>query len=401
MAGNSLAAKHVPANTGTATPRGMNVTSPSVAPIQAPVPVTGLQILPPIAALIELAVMVVGLLLLEWSFPALDIVNLQPSPYWIPVLLLSLQYGTPSGSLAAIFVIAIYFTIGSFPEQGVGENEFTYRLRILVQPILWIAAAVLLGQFRMVQITTKQELTQRLATLENEAQVLADYSTRLRSRCDVLERSIAGQSVTQGAPLLEALAGLQLAGAGADGPTSRLALERCLEAAFPGASASVFWRHADQLELAASTGWAEGAPWKAIVAKGHPLYNASVEAQRALTVLEAGHEPYLDHQGVAAVPIFEARLGKVAGGTVVGILKIEQIDAKSLTPKLPMAMAALASHIAACRSHNRSLVDRFEPGAQAVVGTHADAAHAREAERHDERTASVIDIDLIRPKVMR
>jgi polysaccharide biosynthesis protein PelD len=370
---------------------------PAVAkPIPAVAPSYGLQILPPVAALIELAVMVVGLLLVEWSLPNLDIVNLQPSPYWLPVLLLSLQYGTPSGSLAAIFAIAIYFTFGTFPEQGVGENEFTYRLRILVQPILWIAAAVLLGQFRMVQIATRQELTQRLATLENEAAVLADYSTRLRSRCDVLERTLAGRGVPQGAPLLDALASLPPPHAGSDLMAARPAIERCLAVAFPGATASVFVRRGDALELAASSGWLADAPWATTLAKGHPLYAACVETKRALTVLEAGHEPYLDHQGLAVVPIFEpVRAAQGASSDVVGILKIEQITARSLTPRLPAAMAALATTIAA------SLITaRVEPNATAAANV-ALKPQNDDGRKSPDGAVGAIAVDLIRPKVMR
>jgi polysaccharide biosynthesis protein PelD len=356
----------------------------------------GLQILPPVSALIELAVMVLGLLFLEWSFPNLDIVNLQPSPYWIPVLLLSLQYGTPSGSLAAIFAIAIYFTFGNFPEQGVGENEFTYRLRILVQPILWIAAAVFLGQFRMVQIATKQELTQRLATLENEASVLADYSARLRSRCDVLERTIAGRSVTHGAPLLEALAALTIPSSGSDVQAARHAIEQCLATAFPNAASSVFVRNGDNLALAASSGWPQDAPWQLTITKGHSLYAACVETKRSLTVLEAGHETYLDHQGLAVVPIFEpARSAIPTSANVVGILKIERIDAKSLTTKLPMAMAALAANLASSLTTAR-LEQSASAAASGPLNPQNDGARS-----NPDSTTGVIAIDLIRPKVMR
>lgn len=369
---------------------------PVAGPTQAVAPATGLQILPPVSALIELAVMVLGLLFLEWSFPTLDIVNLQPSPYWIPVLLLSLQYGTPSGSLAAILAIAIYFTFGNFPEQGVGENEFTYRLRILVQPILWIAAAVFLGQFRMVQIATKQELTQRLATLENEASVLADYSARLRSRCDVLERTIAGQSITHGAPLLEALGALTLSSSGSDVQAARPAIEQCLAAAFPNAAASVFVRNGDNLALAASSGWPQDAPWQSTIAKGHSLYAACVETKRALTVLEAGHETYLDHQGLVVVPIFDpARSGLPTSTNVVGILKIERIDAKRLTTKLPMAMAALAANMASSLTPAR-LEQSVPAAASGASNLHHDGTRS-----NPDSTTGVIAIDLIRPKVMR
>jgi polysaccharide biosynthesis protein PelD len=364
-------------------------------------PATGLQILPPAAALIELAVMMLGLLFLEWSLPNLDIVNLQPSPYWIPVLLLSLQYGTPSGSLAAILAIAIYFTFGNFPEQGVGENEFTYRLRILVQPILWIAAAVLLGQFRMVQIATKQELTQRLVTLESQSQVLADYSTRLRHRCDVLERTIAGRPLMHGSSLLEAIAALPPPGPACDPGTLSAAVGQCLAAAFPDATSSVFVRNGDKLDILARTGWSDDAAWHTSLAKGHPLYTACVETQRSLTVLEARHEPFLDHQGIAAVPIFASlRTQTSTNADVIGILKIERIDGKGLTAKLPLAMAALAANLAPNLAPNIAQGALVDVGATGL-GLDSNALHTNDLQRPDVSTVSAIAVDLIRPKVMR
>lgn len=366
--------------------------------------VTGLQILPPVSALIELAVLVLGLLFIEWSFPNLDLVNLQPSPYWIPVLLLSLQYGTPSGSLAAILAIAIYFTFGNFPQQDVGENEFTYRLRILLQPILWIAAAVLLGQFRMVQIATKHQLTQRLATLEEEATVLADYSTRLRERCDVLERTLAGRSVTPGLPLLEALSTLPSAAGVSDGKQHRHALEQCLAAAFPNAASSVFLRKGKQLELVARSGWPADARWQLELDQDHAIYAACIDGQRTLTVLEAGQERVLNHQGIAVVPIIgRQRASSLSPAQVLGILKIERIDARNLTPNLPRAMAALAANIASSlATEDEEHATQGMAQATPHGGAHSALVGATEDARPTtEHTTGLVAIDLIRSRVVR
>ena len=83
------------------------------------------------------------------SFPTLS--QMQPHFFWLPVLLLSLQYGTVSGLLAAGVAIVLTAWLG-WAEQEVGENHFNYLLRISTQPMLWLVAALLLGQFRLRQI---------------------------------------------------------------------------------------------------------------------------------------------------------------------------------------------------------------------------------------------------------
>jgi polysaccharide biosynthesis protein PelD len=369
----------------------------ATAPVAASAVPSGVAVLPPVTAIVELAVIVAVLLLVDAIWPALEINNLQPSPYWIPVLLLSLQYGTPSGSLAAIVAIIAYFALVTLPEQGVVENEFAYRLHILAQPILWIAAAVLLGQLRMVQIATKQALTRRLGDLERDGRVLADYASRLRSRCDELEQTIAGRALSDGSPMLDALAMVRITGAGVAGP-----VERCIATAFPLAAVSVFLRRGSTFERVAEQGWPRDAPWLTTLTADHALTLAILSGRRHLTVLDAADEIALCGQGVAAVPILAS-----TSDAVVGLVKIERVDARYVTLALPDALDVIA----------RAL----EPWA--VASTGRDHRHLEPASSGDlppparPRVASLvlvggdevageakplpIAVELIRPKALR
>ncbi len=114
-----------------------------------------LPVLPPVGAFVEL-VLVMGLIyLVSYLIPGIDLATLEPSPFWVPVLLLSLQYGTVAGLLAAA-VATLAYTINGLPEQAIGENLFAFLLRIWALPILWIGVALVLGQFRLRQIEVKQ-----------------------------------------------------------------------------------------------------------------------------------------------------------------------------------------------------------------------------------------------------
>lgn len=295
----------------------------------------GLRILPPLSAVVELVAIVALLLIVDWIWPALDINNIQPSPYWLPVLLLTLQYGTASGTLAVIVAIIAYFSFVTLPEQGVGENEFAYRLRILSQPILWIATAVVLGQFRMVQIAAKRELRRRLDELKIQRDTLADYASRLRVRCDALERDIAARPMHGGASLLNAFAAL------ADVKDSfAKSVETAFAQAFPAATISLFARTDAGLLKLASTPWPADSPWAETLAPDHPLTKSITGAKSKLTVLNLADEAALAGQGLAAVPVVEP-----ASGKVIGMVKLEFADARVLNAGLLRQLDVLAAAV--------------------------------------------------------
>lgn len=295
----------------------------------------GLEVLPPLSAIVELSVIVALLLAVDWLLPALDINNIQPSPYWLPVLLLTLHYGTASGTLAVIVAIVAYFSLVTLPEQGVGENEFAYRLRILSQPILWIATAVLLGQFRMVQISAKRELRRRLAELETQRNTLANYAQRLRTRCDMLERDIAARPATAAAPLLEAFATLA---ATKDGLAA--ATQAAFASAFPGAAVSLYSRSETGLTKVASNGWPSQPPWATELDATHPLAKAIVAGKVKPTVLDSTDDIILAGQGLAAVPVVEPLSGKV-----IGMIKLESADASVVSEGLIAQLDVLAAAV--------------------------------------------------------
>lgn len=315
------------------------VVAPKAGAAEARVPgpqLHGLDVLPPLTAVFELAVIVALFLLIDLLWPTLDIHNLQPSVYWLPVLLLTLQYGTVSGSIAAVVAIAATFALSTMPEQGVGENEFTYRLRILAQPILWIGTAVLLGQFRMIQIAAKRELTERVTELESQGRTLADYATRLRGRCDALELEIVARRPGDGEGLLSALARLR---SGIGSPQA--AAEACLAAVAPGGTASLYARTPAGLQRVLSAGWPGSAAWLEALPPGHPLHGAVIEERRSLSVLDAVDEGALAGQGLAAVPVIDP-----ASGRVSGLIKVEMAPAQAVTPALIEALAFLAETVA-------------------------------------------------------
>ena len=118
--------------------------------------------------------------------------QISPQLFWIPVILLSAQYGTVSGLIAAILSIALvqYSTPAL---QGLQEDYYTYVARVSTLPALWLGAAILLGEMRTRHIVEHNRILAQLHDLEIEHQCFADYCRTLNSEIEGLEHIIAIQ----------------------------------------------------------------------------------------------------------------------------------------------------------------------------------------------------------------
>ena len=302
---------------------------------------TRFPVLPPPVAIVEIVVLFGLIVSLGW-LTGQDLADLRPHPFWVPVLLLSLQYGTVSGLLAA--GIATVFTgLGQFPEQVVGESYFVYFLRIWIEPILWISAAVLLGQFRMRQIANKMELVRQVDELAAQRTSLADYAGKLRQRCATLERRLAGRTEPDALVMLQTLARARQAGALGLAP----AFAAVMAAVLPGSRASLFVLEAEPRGAGTMLRRIMAVPphqddgTAAELNATHPLFQAVVGRAEGASVLTAVGEAVLARQGILAVPV------RSDAGSVIGMLKVEAMDTQLLGPSSLGALDAVASALAA------------------------------------------------------
>ena len=297
----------------------------------------GLPVLPPRNALVELVVFFTIIMALEFGLNSLpDLNELDPHPFWLPVLLLSLQYGTVSGLLAA--GVSILFTaFMGWPEQDIGENHFNYLIRIWAEPVLWIVAALILGQFRMRQISERRELHRRIQELNAQRTAIAAYSGNLRERCESLERSIAGRSEPAGNAILNAFAQM-----GNETPAHFTSgFGNTIETLLGPGQYSVFALRDDALSLVISHGWARDARWREVLNKDDPLVLRLVGEARGLSVFNADEEKLLDGQGYAAVPVLSRNEKRV-----LGILKVEEMGADRFGPDILSHLKVIAGQLA-------------------------------------------------------
>jgi polysaccharide biosynthesis protein PelD len=301
-----------------------------------------LPVLPPITALVEIAVLFSVLLGAEWLYPGIELFDIRPHPFWVPVLLLSLQYGTVSGLLAASVAIALRAWAG-FPEQSGSESYFTYLVKIWIEPILWIGAAVLLGQFRMRQIGQKQELVFQVGELASQRGALADYAKNLRDHSTALERQIAGRNEPGIMQTLQAIdAAYERAATGNDEQLSET-LAQVMSLALPGSEATLYVADPSGLRLAANTDRRGNRELRSWVAPADPLFRTIALEAQGVSVLTAEGERRLGGAGVAAVPVFGTGEPTGASGKhVVGMLKMETVLPANLGDACLPALATIA-----------------------------------------------------------
>lgn len=308
--------------------------------------------LPPPIALIELAGLLALIFAVDWFFPGVEVFSLEPSPFWLPVLLLTAQYGTIAGLVAAAAATSAHILNG-FPEQGIGENLFSYFLKIWALPMLWTGVALVLGQFRLRQIEAKRALQQSLGQKSTEARELAVYSKKLEDRCHALERTMcAGRGSHAAIAALESL--VTLAHPPAD---IGAALHGIAEHVLPGAELSIFAATPSGCDVIAASHWPEPPHWSTSIPSGHPLYRALVSERRALCVLNAADEAALAGEGLAACPIFAPDTERVTG-----FVKLERIDPKLFGPFTPSHLALIAHLAAPALAEPRIVVDNSQRG---------------------------------------
>lgn len=306
-----------------------------------------LPVLPSAGAFAELFVLLALIQLAHATVPGLDINDLEPSPYWLPILLLSLQYGTVAGLMAA-GAATLAYVLSGLPEQVIDEHHFSYLLRVWALPILWIAVALILGQFRLRQIERKQELKSALDQRTQEAESLSVYARDLEKHARQLERQITSAAPAAGPELLDAIAGLDVAGS-----DLTAALGRLFAAAFPGARVTVYAVNPAGLEAGYST--AHGAAAKCSIAADHPVYRAAVSERRALSVLTANGEAELAGAALAAAPVLHGESGRV-----VAVLTIEAADEAVLASGVEARLTTVGRLIAPLLAEPRIVVDNTE-----------------------------------------
>lgn len=263
-------------------------------------------------ALLELALFFGVALALDHLSGGLRFEGVQPHPFWIPVLLLSAQYGTGEGVMAAV-VATLALRVGNMPEQLISQDFYQYLYAVSREPILWLVAAVILGELRMRQLREREELRAALDLARRESDAITRSYRQLKAVKENLETRVAGQLRTvftlyQAAKAIDKL----------DEGEILMGVADLVRTVMRPDKFSLFLLNNDVLESVINDGWTDDDGYARWFDAASPLFETVVGRQRFLCVARLEDERILQGEGVLAGPLVSEDTG-----AVLGMVKVE------------------------------------------------------------------------------
>lgn len=237
-----------------------------------------------------------------------------PHPFWIPVVFLSVQYGTGEGLMAAIAAIVALYA-GNLPEQGLTEDVYAYLYKVSITPLLWLIAAVVIGELRARQLTERAGLRAELRELRQRNDLIATAYHRLKDERARLESRVAGQLRTVFTTYEAAKA------------IEKLTVAEVIEGIPPLVRAilnpsrfSIYLLRDGVLKAAYTEGWRSDDRFERAFAPSTSIYQAIVGRHALLCAARAADEAELSGEGLLA-----GALKGQDSGEVIGMLKVESL----------------------------------------------------------------------------
>jgi GGDEF domain-containing protein len=337
-----------------------------------------------VTALVEMAIFfTIALLLDRYAFDGDRFREVAPHPFWAAVVLISLQYGTNEGLLAAVASSAALL-VGNIPPQPLALDLFAYLFDLSKTPLMWAATGLVVGELRSRQLRERSDLRKRLAESETQAQVITAAFEGMSAAKDELEARIAGQFRTLLTVFRAAMAVERLDVAGVfEGANA-------LVAAILNPEKFSIWLLKDaEIDMTRAFGWKDDERYKRVFPDDHPLYRRTVAERSVLCVARVSDEKLLAGEGVLAGPLQDPETDEV-----YGMLKIEALGLLDLTPTTIENFQLLCDWIGS----NLAIAKRYEDAqSERILDPEAGLLSAQLFDRQKKflvKLAERVDFDL-------
>lgn len=131
-----------------------------------------------------------------------------PNPLWIPVVLISAQYGIMGGLFATLAATVAFFA-RAWPVQSGMQDFYQFTAAVAAQPCAWFATALVIGGLRSLHLHHELGLADQAAQSRAAAEELAQGLQEAVSEIARLELRIASD-VSSCDNLIESLATLEI-----------------------------------------------------------------------------------------------------------------------------------------------------------------------------------------------
>ena len=248
--------------------------------------------------------------------------NVKPHPFWIVVLVVTVQYGTIPGIMAT-FLSCVYLYLFNVPSPiSLKElDHYEYILFLTWRPCLWLLTNVILGEIRMRHRRQADDLREELERSAKRDLVITRSYNKLKESKEELETHIAGQfqssiATYQAIKAMESFDPLDIL----------MGVGDALESVLHPSKYSVYALGETNFEPVSSVGWTEKDNFLRQIPNSHPLYQELVSKRRLVSVVNDMDARILDGQGLLAAPLIDQQSGEI-----FGMIKVEDLDFKQMT----------------------------------------------------------------------
>jgi hypothetical protein len=246
-------------------------------------------------------------------------------PFWIPIILISGQYGLAGGVFATLAAtLALYSS--ALPSQLATQDYYAYSRLVVAEPTAWLACALILGGLRSLHIFHAAELRQQRDEALHEAEIVGRGLTEAMTEIGRLELRIAGDTQTVAA-MGHAFGGLDAA----DGARLSASIAEVGRIVVGAADLTIYARTAQGFAVLAIVG--QGAPRDRATLPF--LDNELTEALRHAPDLVWRRDHPCDGQSLPAGVILAVGIPAPDRSTPLGVLLVER-----LLPNQSLAAAA-------------------------------------------------------------
>jgi len=143
------------------------------------------------SAIIEIIIFIVVLLIIViMSGNTNRFFDINPSPYWVIIILIAAQYGVNESVFCAI-ICSLVLLINNIPPQLIDQTTYNYYLYVIINPLMWFVTSVILGLLRSKHISQHEELSNKFAISTQREHKITEGYNRLKSVKEMLEKRMA------------------------------------------------------------------------------------------------------------------------------------------------------------------------------------------------------------------
>jgi hypothetical protein len=315
------------------------------------------------SAIVETVLFLVAAMLLNMFVgDGTRFINVSPHPFWIIVLLITLQYGAKEALIASLLSSAVLL-IGNLPEQSLSQSLYGYILHVLSLPFLWVVTSLVLGGIRTRQENEKRSLQKQLRKANSATEVITEGYNALKKAKEQLELRLAAEKCSV-LTMYEVAKSLETT----DPSEAPAAVAKLVNVTIKPAKFSIYRWKDDVLTLDAAYGWKHSDTFATHFDSNSPLARNMLKTNRSsLSILNENEENILKGQGIIAGTIYDKRTGKI-----FGMLKIEEIAFMDLSVRTLETFLIVCEWIAYVytnvdKYHNSTNVMNILPATEQIV----------------------------------